>query len=64
MDNAIGMMFNFPQILQCRSEVYFTAQKSYPRYFIPGIIGTNLMSEGDDKKEMWWGNAKYDIFLK
>ena len=38
--------------------------KVIPVIFIPGIMGTNLMSKGDDKKEMWRGDAGYEIFLQ
>jgi len=38
--------------------------KVIPVIFIPGVMGTNLMSNEGDKKEMWRGDAGYEIFLK
>lgn len=38
--------------------------KVIPVIFIPGIMGTNLMSNEGDKKEMWRGDTGYKIFLK
>lgn len=53
-----------PKSFNAEAKCILPPRKIIPVIFIPGIMGTNLMSKGDDKKEMWRGDAGYDIFLK
>lgn len=50
--------------LNAKATCILPPTKVIPIIFIPGIMGTNLMSKGDDKKEMWRGDAGYEIFLQ
>lgn len=50
--------------LNAKAKCIMPPTRVIPVIFIPGIMGTNLMSKGDDKKEMWRGDAGYEIFLQ
>ena len=50
--------------LNAKAKCILPPTKVIPVIFIPGIMGTNLMSRGDDKKEMWRGDAGYEVFFQ
>lgn len=52
-----------PKSFNAEAKCILPPRKVIPVIFLPGIMGTNLMSKGDDKKEMWRGDAGYEIFF-